>query len=120
MYFLVANNGPQAGRKHELKGDKSILGRHPDCHVVVEVGAVSRNHWQVITEGAHYFVEDLGSRNGTFLNDEPNKVEGRRALKVGDVVRVCEVNFPFESYVVQPPPPPPQAAAGSPPKTLEG
>jgi len=97
MYFLVANNGPQAGRKYELKGDKSILGRHPDCHVVIEVGAVSRNHCHVIHEGNEYKVEDLGSRNGTFLNDEPEKINGRRPLKVGDVIRVCEVSFTFQS-----------------------
>ena len=30
MFYLVANNGPQAGRKYELQGDKWILGRHPD------------------------------------------------------------------------------------------
>ena len=51
MFYLLANNGPQAGRKYELKGDKWILGRHPDCDVVIEVGAVSRNHCQIVREG---------------------------------------------------------------------
>src|SRR6476646_6923132 len=74
MFYLLANNGPQAGRKYELKGDKSVLGRHPDCDVVIEVGAVSRNHCQVVREGNSYRLEDLGSRNGTFLNDEPEKI----------------------------------------------
>jgi phosphoserine phosphatase RsbU/P len=101
MYFLVANNGPQAGRKYELKGDKSILGRHPDCHIVVEVGAVSRNHCHVIREGSDYKVEDLGSRNGTFVNDEPEKISGKRTLKLGDVIRVCEVNFTFQTDTPQ-------------------
>jgi serine phosphatase RsbU (regulator of sigma subunit) len=105
MHFLLANNGPQAGRKYELKGDKAILGRHPDCHVVVEVGAVSRNHCQVVREDSRFFIEDLGSRNGTFLNDEPEKIEGRRALKEGDVVRVCEVSFTFGSDAPAPAPP---------------
>src|SRR5205085_882459 len=104
MYFLVANNGPQAGRKYELKGDKWILGRHPDCHVVIEVGAVSRNHCQVVREGNNHYVEDLGSRNGTFLNDESDKLIGRRLLKSGDIIRVCEVSFTFVNDMAQPQP----------------
>ena len=97
MFYLMANNGPQQGRRYELKGEKWILGRHPDCQIVIEVGAVSRNHCQVVRDGSLYFVEDLGSRNGTFINDEPEKMEGRRQLKPGDMVRVCEVTFTFRS-----------------------
>ena len=99
MYYLLANNGPQAGRKYELKGDKWILGRHPDCHIVIEVGAVSRNHCQIVREGSSYYLEDLGSRNGSFLNEEAAKVEGRRQLRVGDILRVCEVSFTFSGDV---------------------
>src|SRR5207248_10719416 len=95
MFYLLANNGPQAGRKYELKGDKWILGRHPDCDIVIEVGAVSRNHCQIVREGNSYRLEDLGSRNGTFLNDETEKIAGRRQLNPGDVLRVCEVSFTF-------------------------
>jgi sigma-B regulation protein RsbU (phosphoserine phosphatase) len=97
MNFLLANNGPQAGRRYELRGDKWIIGRHPDCDIVIEVGAVSRNHCQIIREGTTYRLEDLGSRNGTFLNDETDQLEGRRALSPGDIIRVCEVNFTFGS-----------------------
>ena len=95
MYYLQAINGPQAGKRYELKGDKYILGRHPDCQVVIEVGAVSRNHCQLVRDGTGYALEDLGSRNGTFLNDEATKIEGRRPLKAGDEIRVCEVSFKF-------------------------
>src|SRR5437899_3664349 len=120
MYFLVANNGPQAGRKYELKGDKSILGRHPDCHIVIEVGAVSRNHCQVVREGNDYKIEDLGSRNGTFLNDEPEKISGRRTLKLGDVIRVCEVSFTFQSDVPVPASPQPASPVAPVGKLLDG
>ncbi len=118
MYHLVANNGPQAGHKYELKGDKWILGRHPDCHIVIEVGAVSRNHCQIIREGDAFHLEDLGSRNGTFLNDEPEKVAGRRQLKPSDVLRVCEVSFTVgsDAFPTSSPPPP----TGPVSKLLEG
>jgi phosphoserine phosphatase RsbU/P len=102
MHYLLANNGPQAGHKYELKGDLWILGRHPECHIHIEVGAVSRNHCQITRDGDLYLVEDLGSRNGTFLNEETEKIEGRRKLKLGDVIRVCEVSFTFGSDAVRP------------------
>ncbi|HEY2415192.1 MAG TPA: SpoIIE family protein phosphatase [Pirellulaceae bacterium] len=95
MYYIVANNGPQAGRKYELKTDKYVMGRHPDCQIVIEVGAVSRNHCQIIRDGNDYKIEDLNSRNGTFVNEEADKVTGRRTLKPGDVIRVCEVSFTY-------------------------
>jgi serine phosphatase RsbU (regulator of sigma subunit) len=101
MFYLLANNGPQAGRKYELKGDKWVLGRHPECHIVIEVGAVSRNHCQIVREENQYYLEDLGSRNGTFLNDESSKVDGRRQLRLGDVLRVCEVSFTFGTDAAQ-------------------
>jgi sigma-B regulation protein RsbU (phosphoserine phosphatase) len=102
MFYIVANNGPQAGRKYELTADKYILGRHPDCQIVIEVGAVSRNHCQIVREGNDYKIEDLNSRNGTFVNEEPDKVTGRRTLKLGDVIRVCEVSFTYGSDAPQP------------------
>lgn len=116
MFYLLANNGPQAGQRYELKGDKWILGRHPDCNIVIEVGAVSRNHCQVLREGSAYFVEDLGSRNGTFLNDDVEKVAGKRQLRAGDVIRVCEVNLTFESDG----PPPPSSPTATVGQLLEG
>jgi serine phosphatase RsbU (regulator of sigma subunit) len=102
MYYLLANNGPQQGRRYDLKGEKYVLGRHPDCDIVIEVGAVSRNHCQVVRDGTGYALEDLGSRNGTFVNDESPKVEGKRPLRLGDVLRVCEVSFTYLSDVPAP------------------
>ena len=97
MFYLVANNGPLAGHRFELKKTKHILGRHPDCDVHIELNAVSRNHCQLILDGDKCFVEDLGSRNGTFVNDETTKLDGRRLLKAGDQIRVCEVTFTLET-----------------------
>lgn len=93
MAFLTANNGPQAGRRYELDRPESILGRHPDCDIVIDVGAVSRYHCKVISEGTRFSVEDLNSRNGTFLNEQV--IEGRTPLEHGNLVRVCDVVFTF-------------------------
>jgi serine phosphatase RsbU (regulator of sigma subunit) len=115
MYSLVVNNGPQAGRRYALTGERAVIGRHPDCDIVLEVGAVSRNHCQIVREGDQFFVEDLGSRNGTFLNAETEKISGRRRLQPGDVVRVCDVNLTFLD--AEPGPGTSEAAGG---RQLEG
>src|SRR5688500_14763950 len=97
MFYLSANNGPQAGKRYEMRTERTIMGRHPECQVWIDVGAVSRQHAAIARDGNDYYLEDLNSRNGTFLNDEPTKIEGRRLLKPGDVVRVCEVSFTLHS-----------------------
>ena len=102
MFYLSANNGPQAGKRYDLRADRTVMGRHPECQVVIDVGAVSRNHAAVARDGNDFYLEDLNSRNGTFLNDEPTKIMGRRLLKPGDVVRVCEVSFTLHSDTPMP------------------
>lgn len=51
-------------------GDALIVGRDPDCDVVVEDLLVSRRHVRVVRESAGVFVEDLGSRHGTFVDGQ--------------------------------------------------
>jgi serine phosphatase RsbU (regulator of sigma subunit) len=77
-----------------------VLGRHPSCDVVLEVGAVSRQHARIVRIDDNYFVEDLGSRNGTFLNDQ--RVEGRQKLAENDQVKICDIVLVFHK---QPPAP---------------
>ncbi|MEX0820292.1 MAG: SpoIIE family protein phosphatase, partial [Pirellulaceae bacterium] len=93
MAFLTANNGPQAGRRYDLDRPESVLGRHPECDVVIDVGAVSRYHCKVLSDGTTFSLEDLNSRNGTFLNEQV--IEGRTPLEHGNLVRVCDVVFTF-------------------------
>lgn len=69
------------------------LGRHPNCDIVLEVGAVSREHARVIKVEDKFFLEDLKSRNGTFLNNE--KLEGRRKLNERDQIKICDLVFIF-------------------------
>lgn len=93
MAGLRAIKGPDSGKRYSLPSDRTVLGRHPDCDIVVDFGAVSRQHAQVIRVGESYFVEDLKSRNGTFVNDE--LIEGRHQLKNGDRLRICDLTFSF-------------------------
>ena len=78
---------------YPLVKDCTILGRHPNCDIVLEVGAVSRQHARIIKDESGYCLEDLNSRNGTFLNDQ--RVMGRQPLRHGDRLRMCDLLFEF-------------------------
>ena len=95
--FLIAETGNSAGQRSSLNKDQYILGRHPECDIVVEAGAVSRHHARLFRVNKDFFVEDMKSRNGTYVNDQ--LIFGQRQLKGGDRIRVCDVSFVFESSV---------------------
>ena len=83
------------GEKIALKQDRVVIGRHPECEITLETGAASRHHAQIIHEGDAYFLEDVGSRNGTFLNGE--RIGGNRVqLNSGDRVNICDAVFRFD------------------------
>ena len=91
MAHLVSNDSSAV--RHELTKAEYVLGRHPDCDIVVDAGAVSRQHARLSREGAKFFVEDMQSRNGTYVNGR--MVYGRYGLSEGDQIRVCDVSFTF-------------------------
>ena len=93
MACLQEFDGFQPGRRHALAGDRMVLGRHPDCDIVIESAAVSRQHAQILRIDGGLFVEDLGSRNGTFVNEQ--LVQGRQRLADNDRIRDCEVALQF-------------------------
>lgn len=95
MAVLRALKGLNPGQVFSLDGDRVVLGRHPECNIVLEVGAVSRQHAQIVRAGDQYFVEDLHSRNGTFVNEQ--LVRGRRKLAENDQIRICDLVFVFHS-----------------------
>jgi len=65
-----------------LESGSFLIGRSPDCSVVFGSGRVSRRHARVSVSEGGVFVEDLGSRNGTFINGV--QVTGKARLEVGD------------------------------------
>jgi len=93
MPLLTTENGPETGRLYQLDSSTTVIGRHPECDVVVDVGAVSRHHAQVVEIGGSFYVEDLNSRNGTFVNGDP--INGRHRLQFGDRIQVCDIKFLF-------------------------
>jgi phosphoserine phosphatase RsbU/P len=99
MAYLTAINGSTIGKRIELSRPSMTMGRHPDCDIIIEVGAVSRQHAKIETTPGGFILQDLKSRNGTFLNgqliDRPTK------LQEGDLIRICDVEYSFTDPVLQ-------------------
>lgn len=72
-----------------------ILGRHSGSGIRVEDAKASRRHARVFDDGGVYAVEDLGSSNGTLLNDEP--LTGKRRLRDGDRIRIGKKQIVFKA-----------------------
>lgn len=93
MPYLDAITGPAMGRRYPLENSRYVLGRHPDCDIVLESGSVSRQHARISKSGSHFVLEDLKSRNGSFVNGrligEPTQ------LLEGDTIRICDIELNF-------------------------
>ncbi|TVR13771.1 MAG: FHA domain-containing protein [Planctomycetota bacterium] len=92
MAKLVCQTGSDAGHEYRLSKDKVLFGRQRSCDVQIKDSMASREHFLVRRDGSLYTLVDLGSRNGTHLNDR--KVSERH-LEFGDVVRVGSAEFLF-------------------------
>ncbi len=93
MAEIEVVKGPNLGQRYRLESDSTVLGRHPECDIVLDVAAVSRQHAKIYSDSGGFFVEDLKSRNGTFVNGR--EVQGRTAIGEGDRVKICDIDFLF-------------------------
>ena len=87
---------PNEGTQIPLDGDKFILGRNPECSIVIPVTSVSREHAQILRVDGQYFIEDKASRNGTFVNSQA--VTSRTQLKNNDKIRICDFLAVFQDH----------------------
>ncbi len=80
-------------RKFLLSEGKNTVGRSPDCNIVINEKGISREHFAIHVKGDVFTIEDLGSKNGTFLNGKKIK---SAELKNGDEVIAGECTMFFE------------------------
>jgi hypothetical protein len=64
---LIVQEGSLAGKEFELKQSPVLIGRDPAAEVLLLDEVVSRRHSRLTRQGDRYFLEDLGSSNGTFV-----------------------------------------------------
>lgn len=86
---LIAQTGKLEGARWVLEQDQVLIGRGPECDLVVPDRQVSRHHARIQRRESGYALEDLGSKNGTHLNGVP--VEGEVPIQDGDVIQIALV-----------------------------
>lgn len=94
MPIIRVKNGPHKGNEHDIKGETLVIGRdeNPDGIQILDQG-ISRRHAEIFRIGEMYFIRDLGSRNGTFVNEEKISEE---LLRVGDEIKIGSTILLFE------------------------
>ena len=86
--------------EEELQGhrfafsEQISIGRGEDNNIRIPEGFVSHHHAVIYQHGSQYVIEDLGSVNHTYVNDQV--LTGRAYIKSGDIVRIGMVTMRFE------------------------
>lgn len=94
MAYLITTDDTVAEKRIAIQDFPLTIGRHPDCEVVVEENSVSRRHAQITFEDGHFFISDLGSRNGTEVNGTLTR--GKTRLFDGSEISICGIIFQFQ------------------------
>ncbi len=97
--LTVSKEGDSGGQKeHVFDKDQVLIGRELNCDLQLEgtKSVVSRRHALIKQTGSGYQIEDLNSRNSTYLNDEKLKPGIGFDLKPGDVIHICDFFLKFE------------------------
>ncbi|MEM7347698.1 MAG: FHA domain-containing protein [Chloroflexota bacterium] len=92
--LIISSGSPgRIGEEISLEQDVVTLGRASTCQIVIDSDFASRRHAQIVRRDQVYWLRDLGSKNGTLLNDEA--VVGELLLSEGMEIRIGEMAFRF-------------------------
>jgi hypothetical protein len=90
--LVVRAGGGRAGESFRPAGERTRIGRSPDCDVFLDDVTVSRNHAVLVHRDGKYFVEDQGSLNGTFVNRR--RIDNAQ-LENGDELQIGKYRLTF-------------------------
>src|SRR5262245_11055998 len=86
MAILLTVKGPNAGRQFQLQTETTLLGRHAESSIFLESQMVSRQHARIHCEESGYYIEDLNSSKGKFLNGR--RIRERLPLTEQDTLQI--------------------------------
>jgi pSer/pThr/pTyr-binding forkhead associated (FHA) protein len=81
--------------RFELASGELTIGREADRHLVLQSASVSRRHARIVVDRDAAWLEDLGSKNGTLVEQRP--AQGRVALRDGDAIQVAGERLIFRA-----------------------
>jgi two-component system, cell cycle response regulator len=91
---LVVIYGLDLGRKYNVDRPSIVVGRSSKADIQIDQESVSRNHCKLINTGKSIMLRDLGSTNGTYINDE---LVDEYVLRDGDLIKIGRCIFKFLS-----------------------
>jgi pSer/pThr/pTyr-binding forkhead associated (FHA) protein len=91
--LVVRSGGGRTGEHFIPRGERSTIGRSPDCDFFLDDVTVSRKHAVLVRDGDAFEIEDQGSLNGTFVNRR--RIEARTRLQSGDEVQIGKYRVSF-------------------------
>jgi serine phosphatase RsbU (regulator of sigma subunit)/pSer/pThr/pTyr-binding forkhead associated (FHA) protein len=94
MAMLIVLQGGKAV-SHQIGEGETVLGRHPACTIQLDSNTVSRRHAQITKVNGQYFIEDLGSGNGTFVNGK--QISAKTQLHHDDRIKLGPILLRFQS-----------------------
>ncbi len=89
---VIRSGGNRVGESFPLDGDRMTVGRRPDCDVFLDDVTVSRDHALVVKRGGDFYLDDLGSLNGTYVNRR--RIESHK-LADGDELQIGKYKLSF-------------------------
>jgi pSer/pThr/pTyr-binding forkhead associated (FHA) protein len=96
---LVIQDGEMAGQRFTLERQVITIGRGFECDLVINDVSISRRHAQVSRQANGHYVQDLASRNGSKVNNDP--LLAPRLLQPGDIVCLGSVVLEYSRPALQ-------------------
>ena len=90
--LVVRSGGGRAGESFFPSGERTLIGRSPECDVFLDDVTVSRKHAELLRDGETFTISDLGSLNGTFVNKK--RIESAE-LEDDDEVQIGKYRLTF-------------------------
>jgi FHA domain-containing protein/zinc ribbon protein len=90
--LVVRSGGGRAGETFRPAGERTRIGRSPDCEIFLDDVTVSRNHAVLVERDGTFFIEDQGSLNGTFVNRR--RIDNQE-LENGDELQIGKYRLTF-------------------------
>ena len=97
MAWLLIQKGANQGQVRALDQERTTLGRSVTCHITIPGTAVSRQHAHILKSQGKHYIEDLGSRNKTFVNNKELSPRSQVLLKNGDRIKICDFLCSFHT-----------------------
>ena len=96
---VLTLEGPEGRHRFAMVGDEIIIGRAPSCDIAIGHKSISRRHMRIALDGDKFIAEDLGSQNGSRLNNK--RLNGPTPFRVGDQLQMSEFTLEI-GYLDQP------------------